>query len=122
MKKVLSNNKGFSLIELIVVIAILGVLVGVAAPQLIGYVDRTREATDISNLENVKRAAEIYIAEKDGVIDNASLTKDVADDKFGGELPELKSRANSATPYIKIEYKDDAVVVSPNATDLTTGN
>ena len=39
------NNKGFSLVELIVVIAIMAVLVGVLAPQLIKYVEKSREST-----------------------------------------------------------------------------
>ncbi len=41
------NNKGFSLVELIVVIAIMAVLVGVLAPQFIKYVEKSRESTDI---------------------------------------------------------------------------
>ncbi|NLP34751.1 MAG: prepilin-type N-terminal cleavage/methylation domain-containing protein, partial [Clostridiales bacterium] len=38
-KKKVLNNKGFSLVELIVVIAIMAVLAGVAAPQVIKYID-----------------------------------------------------------------------------------
>ncbi|WP_094547041.1 type II secretion system protein [Petroclostridium xylanilyticum] len=49
VKKVLKNNRGFSLIELIVVIAILGVLAGVAAPNIVDYVNDAREKADIAN-------------------------------------------------------------------------
>ncbi|NLY81643.1 MAG: prepilin-type N-terminal cleavage/methylation domain-containing protein [Clostridiales bacterium] len=38
------KNKGFSLIELIVVIAIIAVLVGVIAPQFLGYTKRAKES------------------------------------------------------------------------------
>ena len=48
------NNKGFSLVELIVVIAIMAVLVGVLAPQLIKYVEKSREATDIQTCDNMQ--------------------------------------------------------------------
>ncbi|MCI6164409.1 MAG: type II secretion system GspH family protein, partial [Lachnospira sp.] len=40
------GNKGFSLVELIVVIAIMAVLVGVLAPTLIRNVEKSRESTD----------------------------------------------------------------------------
>lgn len=40
------NNKGFSLVELIIVIAIMAVLVGVLAPQYMRYVERSRVSAD----------------------------------------------------------------------------
>lgn len=61
MKK---NNSGFSLVELIIVIAIMAVLIGVLAPQFIKYVERSRESTDLQNIEEVKTAAEAFVADK----------------------------------------------------------
>ena len=61
------NNKGFSLVELIVVIAIMAVLVGVLAPQFMGYVEKSREATDIQNLDSVRTQVEAYCADHEGV-------------------------------------------------------
>ena len=42
------NNKGFSLVELIVVVAIMAVLVGVLAPAYLSYVVKTRVQKDVS--------------------------------------------------------------------------
>ena len=64
MKKM--NNKGFSLVELIVVIAIMAVLVGVLAPQFIKYVEKSRESTDLTNLDSIKQVVESYYADKEG--------------------------------------------------------
>jgi len=61
MKKM--NNKGFSLVELIVVIAIMAVLVGVLAPQFIKYVESSRRSTDVSNAENIRSAVLADIAD-----------------------------------------------------------
>lgn len=61
--KLTKNNKGFSLVELIVVIAIMAVLVGVLAPQFIKYVEKSRVSTDIQNVEEVKTAIQTYAAE-----------------------------------------------------------
>jgi type IV pilus assembly protein PilA len=61
MKKM--NNKGFSLVELIIVIAIMAILVGVLAPQFIKYVEQSRESTDISSIDEVKKAVETFVAD-----------------------------------------------------------
>lgn len=67
MKK--TNNKGFSLVELIIVIAIMAVLIGVLAPQFIKYVEQSRESTDLQNITEIKTAVESYVADNE-------LTKD----------------------------------------------
>ena len=44
------NNKGFSLIELIVVIAIMAILVGAMAPQITKYIEKSRKSADAQAL------------------------------------------------------------------------
>ena len=41
------NNKGFSLVELIIVIAIMAILVGIVGTQVIPYIEKSRKAKDI---------------------------------------------------------------------------
>ena len=52
----MKNNKGFSLVELIIVIAIMAILVGVMAPQLIKYIEKTNQASDVQLCDTVKTA------------------------------------------------------------------
>lgn len=70
------NNKGFSLVELIVVIAIMAVLVGVLAPQLIKYVEKARQSTDIQTCDNIATALKTYYADVEGT---AKVTVTVTD-------------------------------------------
>ena len=64
MKK-LHKNSGFSLVELIVVIAIMAVLIGLLAPQFIKYVERSRMSMDVQNVETLCHAAETFAADVD---------------------------------------------------------
>lgn len=63
MKKKM-NNKGFSLVELIIVIAIMAVLIGVLAPQYIKYVERSRESADLDNYQTIVSALQINAADE----------------------------------------------------------
>ena len=47
------NNKGFSLIELIIAVAILVVLTGVLAPQMVKYIEKSRETKDMQLLDSI---------------------------------------------------------------------
>lgn len=58
MKRV--DDKGFSLIEIIIVIAIMAVLIMVLVPQYLKYVERSRNATDLQNARAVVTAIETY--------------------------------------------------------------
>ena len=54
MKK---NNKGFSLVELIVILLIMGILAVALTPQVMKWVDKSRIAADKDTFEAVKAAA-----------------------------------------------------------------
>ena len=66
MKK---NNKGFTLVELIVVLVILAILAAILVPTLLGYIDRARAEKDYSTAQTVRVAAQAAIdqAYGDGV-------------------------------------------------------
>lgn len=65
MKKEKMNDKGFSLVELIIVIAIMAVLVVVLAPQYLKYVERSRNSTDMQNVTTLVTACQVYAADPD---------------------------------------------------------
>jgi type IV pilus assembly protein PilA len=59
------NNKGFTFVELVIVIAILAILVGLLAPQYTKYVEKSRKAADADNLEEMVKAVQVYEADTD---------------------------------------------------------
>jgi len=59
------NNKGFSLVELIVVIAVMAVLVVVLAPAYLRYVDKAKVQKDVSAVSEVIQSIKIAASELD---------------------------------------------------------
>lgn len=58
------KNRGFSLVELIVVIAIMAVLVGVLAPAYLKYVQKSRLQKDISAIGEVIEVVKVSVADE----------------------------------------------------------
>ncbi len=57
------KNKGFTLVELIIVVAVIAILATVLAPQYIRYVERARQSNDLQVATNIMRAAAIAVAD-----------------------------------------------------------
>ena len=97
MKKM--NKKGFSLVELIVVIAIMAVLVGVLAPALMSNVEKSRAQKDVSAMSEVTNSVELALA----------------DESIYDEVANILGTATSGT----IEFAPNAGVISISDLQLT---
>ena len=62
------NQKGFTLIELIVVIAILGILAAIAIPRLAGFTDRANKSAAVAEAKTILTAYSTLVAEKPDVV------------------------------------------------------
>ena len=107
----MKNNKGFSLVELIIVIAIMAILVGVMAPQLIKYIEKTNVSSDIQLCDSVRTALTTAIMDPDNAKAGATLAdgsgavsgisdasiKSTAEEILGVSLGNLSSQVKSKT-------------------------
>lgn len=95
------DNKGFSLVELIIVIAIMAILIGVMSPQLMKYVERARQSKDTQAVDSVHTA--IVTAMLDPAVTDAPASKDYdslaalyADTTCTGFVDAVKEIANES--------------------------
>ena len=124
MKKEKKNDKGFSLVELIIVIAIMAVLVVVLAPQYLKYVERSRNATDLQNATEIVTALQVYGSDPEATVaipaegdvvkvevgDKATVTGDFAkaalkDAGLANASGDLSMRCQSKTTWTSYTIK-----------------
>ena len=121
IKKLAKKAEGFTLVELVVVIAILGILAGVAVPAYSGYLEKAKEAGDITTLEAVKTAAMAYNAK------NGAVTKVFVDKTDDGYTVQINSNANtsddiSTTDDFKLYFANGGTVsFTLNSTKFANG-
>ncbi len=102
-KKLKKSNKGFSLVELIVVICIMAVLTGIIATAFVKYVGQSKETADQANLDELHKAANTVLADptlstlKNANDANASRTLEILNGE--GRNNTIDEDANADTSF-----------------------
>jgi prepilin-type N-terminal cleavage/methylation domain-containing protein len=92
MKKILSKSaKGFTLIELMIVVAIIGILAAIAIPKFADLVTKSKESSVKGSLGSLRSALSIYYSDTEGIFPQAGSlgTALTTGAKYLKELPAI---------------------------------
>lgn len=121
------KKKGFTLVELLVVIGIIGVLSAIAAPAALSKVKEAKEKTDVANAASIAMAIKSEIAEGNPLFTDEDISDEdmsaLAEEYFEGIVP--RSKVDDEDFQISIEDNKITVKTSkntfyPNSASVTT--
>lgn len=112
------KKRGFTLVELIVVLAIIGVISSIAAPTILSKVEEAKVKADVAD------ASSIALAVKSEIAENGIEAAEIANDKltdlnasigsyFDGVVPKPKSEDGTA---FEVSVEDNKVTVKVGTT------
>lgn len=97
-------EKGFTLIELMIVIAIIGILAAIAIPQFDAYRKRAFNSAAVADLRNAMGAQEVYYVNHQLYANSANNLLGTYGLTFSKDVNVLLTVAGSSTSYTIISY------------------
>ena len=128
-KKAKENKKGFTLAELLIVVAIIAVLVAISIPIFTTQLEKSRESTDAANLRAAYATASVAVLESEGSVSagpvemtqtDAGFKTAVKDSEIGGvKLSTLTDAKTTINYYVTVET-DGTVKIEKTASGSKT--
>lgn len=119
MKKLMKNKKGFTLMEMLIVVAIIVILVAISIPVFTSQLDKAKQATDEANLRAAKGAAYTeyltdgltdgtyyYDAEKGDIVSGTKPTGYGQSSAYSGEVVVITVDGDAAEPIL-VQWESD---------------
>ena len=113
--KMINTKKGFTLIELMIVVAIIGILAAIAIPQFANLVAKSQEGRTKANLGTIRSALSIYYGDLEGWYPTDTLSSLTTGGRY------LQSIPNSDLPVTTNSIGHTSIKTVTNASADTGG-
>ncbi|HAH32417.1 MAG TPA: hypothetical protein DCL44_08920 [Elusimicrobia bacterium] len=107
-----TNKKGFTLIELMIVVAIIGILAAIAIPKFADLINKSKEGATKGALSSVRGALQVYYGDNEGWFPTDTLAILTANGKYINSIPLAK---------IPTRHVDSAAVYAFSSTTAAQG-
>ncbi len=112
-----SMKKGFTLIELMIVVAIIGILAAIAIPKFADLINKSKEGATKGALSSVRSALQVYYGDNEGWFPTL-ITALTDQAKYINEIPVAKlpgtGHADSATVTYFVSISTEGVLTTPS--------
>ena len=107
-----NNKKGFTLIELMIVVAIIGILAAIAIPKFADLINKSKEGATKGALSSVRGALQVYYGDNEGVFPTDTLDILTSGAKYINSIPQAK---------IPGRHTDSSTVLAYSSTTASGG-
>ncbi len=110
IKAKLKNKKAFTLVELLVVIAVLGIIAAIVAPRYLGVVSGAKDKADMRTAELLAKGVEAEFVMEGWTVPTGGLSVTKSDTCYSDDIP--KSQVSDAAMVVTIKGSKGAYTIT----------
>ncbi len=113
MKRLLKDNKGFTLIEIMVVLIIIGLLAGIVVPKLMGRTEEAKRTKTTVEIKNLESAIDLYKLDSGSYPTTDQGLQALVEKPAIGEIPKKWKEGGYIDKIPKDAWGNNYVYISP---------